>query len=65
MSEGPAGGRSLPLRQRPHLTDLMAVYNFPRCLKTLSRLTPYEYVCKIWTSEPDRFSKDPIHQIRD
>jgi len=29
----------------------MAAYNFARRLKTLSGLTPYEYICKIWTSE--------------
>jgi len=32
-------------------------------LKTLRGLTPYEYICKIWTSEPDRFIPDPIHQM--
>ncbi|TCW20503.1 hypothetical protein EDC20_1556, partial [Gluconobacter oxydans] len=32
-------------------------------LKTLSGLTPYEYVCKIWTSEPERFIINPTHQI--
>jgi len=26
-------------------------------------LTPYEYIAKIWTSEPDRFIVDPIHQM--
>ncbi|MBF0856163.1 IS481 family transposase, partial [Gluconobacter oxydans] len=30
--------------------------------KTLSGLTPYEYVCKIWTSEPERFIINPTHQ---
>ncbi|MBL4812640.1 MAG: IS481 family transposase, partial [Rhodobacteraceae bacterium] len=30
-------------------------YNYARRLKTLSSLTPYEYIGKIWTSEPDRF----------
>ncbi|MCP1248674.1 IS481 family transposase, partial [Gluconobacter oxydans] len=34
-----------------------------RRLKTLSGLTPYEYVCKIWTSEPERFIINPTHQI--
>ncbi|MFT7183656.1 MAG: hypothetical protein ACI87T_004056, partial [Planctomycetota bacterium] len=24
---------------------------------------PYEYICKIWTSEPDRFTLNPIHQM--
>jgi hypothetical protein len=41
----------------------MAAYNFARRLKTLSGLTPHEYVAKIWTSEPDRFIVDPIHQM--
>ena len=46
---------------RTHLADFMAAYNFARRLKTLGGLTPYEYICKIWTSEPDRFILDPIH----
>jgi hypothetical protein len=32
-------------------------------LKTLSGLTPYEYIVKIWTSDPDRFIVNPIHQM--
>ncbi|MEN2749804.1 integrase core domain-containing protein, partial [Sphingomonas sp. T9W2] len=48
---------------RMHLADFMAAYNFARRLKTLSGLTPYEYIAKIWTSEPDRFIVDPIHQM--
>ena len=48
---------------RTHLTDFMAAYNFARRLKTLGGLTPYEYICKIWTSEPERFILDPIHQM--
>ncbi len=46
-----------------HLADFMAAYNFDCRLKTLSGLTPYEYIAKIWASEPDRFIVDPIHQI--
>ncbi|CAM3218087.1 transposase InsO family protein [Sphingomonas zeae] len=34
---------------RTHLADFMAAYNFARRLKTLSGLTPYEYIAKIWT----------------
>ena len=26
-------------------------------------ITPYEYICKIWTAEPDRFILSPIHQM--
>lgn len=46
-----------------HLADFMAAYNFARRLKTLNGLTPYQYICKIWTSEPDRFIINPIHQM--
>ena len=46
-----------------HLTDFIAAYNYGRRLKTLKGLTPYEYICKIWTEEPERFSLDPIHQM--
>jgi len=48
---------------RSHLADFLNAYNFARRLKTLSGLTPYEYICKIWTSEPDRFIVDPIHRM--
>jgi transposase InsO family protein len=46
-----------------HLTDFINAYNFGRRLKTLKGLTPYEYICKIWTAEPDRFILNPIHQM--
>ncbi len=36
-------------------------YDFTKRLKTLKGLTPYEYVCKIWTQEPERFKLNPIH----
>ena len=32
---------------RCHLADFLDAYNFARRLKTLSGLTPYEYICKI------------------
>jgi transposase InsO family protein len=48
---------------RTHLADFIAACNFARRLKTLGGLTPYEYICKIWTSEPDRFILSPIHQM--
>ncbi|MGE3711984.1 MAG: hypothetical protein AB7G35_20245, partial [Hyphomicrobiaceae bacterium] len=36
---------------------------FGRRLKTLKGLTPYEAICKQWTSEPERFRLNPIHQM--
>ncbi len=47
---------------RTHLAGFMAAYNFARRLKTLSGLTPYRYIAKIWTSEADRFIVNPIDQ---
>lgn len=48
---------------RTHLADFMAAYKFARRLKTLSGLTPCECVSKAWSSEPDRFIVNPIHQV--
>jgi hypothetical protein len=48
---------------RTHLADFLAADNFARRLKTLHGLTPSEYICKIWTSEPNRLILDPIHQM--
>jgi hypothetical protein len=31
--------------------------------KSLNGLTHYEYFCKIWASESDRFIQNPIHQM--
>lgn len=36
-----------------HLDDFVVAYNFGRRLKTLKGLTPYEFICKPWTSEPE------------
>ena len=48
---------------RQHLQDFIDAYNFARRLKALGGLTPYEYCRKCWTSEPDRFIINPIHQM--
>jgi transposase InsO family protein len=48
---------------RLHLADFVTAYNFARRLTTLKGLTPYEYICRLWTKEPQRFIVDPIHQM--
>jgi transposase InsO family protein len=45
-----------------HLHDFIDAYNYARRLKTLRGLTPYEYICKCWTTEPNRFKSNP-HQL--
>ena len=47
---------------RQHLVDFVAAYNynFARRLKTFKGLTPYEHICKCWTSEPElRIARHP------
>jgi transposase InsO family protein len=46
-----------------HLENFVDAYNFAKRLKTLKGLTPYEYVCKIWAAEPERFRINPHHQM--
>ena len=48
---------------RRHLADFLDAYNFARRLKTLKGLTPYEFICTRWTTEPKRFKLDPNHQM--
>ncbi|MBV6390145.1 MAG: IS481 family transposase ISNe2 [Nitrosomonas europaea] len=48
---------------KAHLHSFLMAYNFARRLKTLKGLTPYEYICKIWTNEPDRFIVNPSQHI--
>ena len=48
---------------RRHLDTFVAAYNFGRRLKTLKGLTPYEFICKAWQTEPDRFTLNPLHQM--
>jgi hypothetical protein len=46
-----------------HLRDFLDAYNFARRLKTLKGLTPYEFICKAWTSEPRRFTISPLQKM--
>ena len=48
---------------RAHLRDFVDAYNFARRLNTLRGLTPYEFVCKAWTSQPQRFTISPLQKM--
>jgi transposase InsO family protein len=48
---------------RRHLADFIDAYNFGRRLKTLKGLTPYEFICKCWTSQPERFKLNPLQKM--
>jgi transposase InsO family protein len=46
---------------KAHLQTFRMAYNFARRLKTLKGLTtPYEFICKTWTKQPERFRINPI-----
>ena len=44
-----------------HLDLFVAAHNHARRLKILKGLTPHDYVCRIWTEEPERFKLSPYH----
>jgi transposase InsO family protein len=46
-----------------HLADFVTAYNFARRLKTLKGLTPYEFIVKTWTNEPERFILNPLQEM--
>ena len=46
---------------RAHLQLFLQAYNHARRLKALRGLTPYEFTCRAWTQEPQRFKIDPSH----
>jgi transposase InsO family protein len=48
---------------RRHLDDFIAAHNFGRRLKMIKGLTPYEFICKCWTTQPERFNLNPFHQM--
>ena len=41
---------------KTQLSETVDADNYARRLKTLKRLSPCEDICKIWTSEPERFN---------
>jgi Integrase core domain len=47
---------------RMHLGDFVDAYNFARRLKTLRGHTPYEFICKARTSDPQTFKISPLQQ---
>lgn len=48
---------------RRHLSGFLDAYTFARRHKTLRGPAPFEYSCKVATSEPDRSILEPMHQM--
>jgi transposase InsO family protein len=44
-----------------HLASFLDAYNFAKRLKTLKGLTPFEFVCAVWTTQPKWFKSNPTH----
>jgi len=49
---------------KTHLQAFMDAYNFAPSLKTLKRLTPHEFICKIYENQPQLFTSNPYHQYK-
>jgi transposase InsO family protein len=45
------------------LQDFVHAYNYRRRLKTLRGLTPHDFICDAWRQEPQRFLRDPHHEM--
>ena len=45
---------------RHHLQLFVDAYNYGRRLKTLRGLTPYEFVCKVWTEAASSVQARPV-----
>ena len=48
---------------RQPLADFVTACNVGRRLTTLKGVTPYAFICKQWTSKPERFSLNLVHQM--
>ena len=48
---------------RSHLADFVTAYNCAQRLKTLKGLTPYEFICRAWTTKLNRFTLNPLQQM--
>lgn len=46
---------------RAHLQLFLDAYNQARRFKALRGITPYEFICRAWTKEPERSTLDPSH----
>ena len=46
---------------KSHMAAFVNAYNYAKRLKTLKGLTPFEFIVKCWTNEPQRFKVNPTH----
>ena len=53
-----------PEQLRQHLETVLHADDLARRPKGLDSLTSYDFICRCWTRQPRRFSRDPIGQCR-
>jgi transposase InsO family protein len=46
---------------KEHVYAFLMAYHFATRLKTLTGLTPYEYICPYWQKDPERWTMKPCH----
>ena len=51
------------LQLEKHLNDFISANNFGWRLKALKGFAPFEFICKQWTNEPERFKFNPLHNV--
>lgn len=58
------GPKAIELRRYLRQLDIKLAEFAGHCVRALylKGLTPYEFICKWWTIEPERFKLDPLHQ---
>jgi hypothetical protein len=49
--------RKVPLTSSMRVSPMMVILR----LKTLKGLTPYEHICKVWTTQPNRLRLNSLH----
>lgn len=47
---------------KAHVHSFLMAYNFAKRLRALRGLALYEHICKVWTTPPNRFRLNPLHQ---
>jgi hypothetical protein len=48
---------------RDHLAASLDAYGLAKRLKTLKGMMPFEYICRNWADDPDRFRLCPTHPM--
>ena len=60
-SRNPQGIAGRTPNSKRYVHAFLMAYNFAKRLKTLRDLTPYEHICKVCTTQPNRYRLNQFH----